>query len=177
MDVGTLIRTVMEENRPMVERALEGLTQEDLDRRPSQECNSVGWLTWHMSRVHDRIISQAMGTEHIWVTEGWHARFGMEPDSSNRGSGATLEDIANFRAPSVEILKGYWDAVEKRSKQYMDSIRGEKWDEIVPSLSGRQTMEKAWYLILIANEVIAHSGQIAYVRGWLSGIGWYRRGS
>ena len=43
----------------MVHKALEGLTPEELARRPTEESNSIGWLMWHTARDEDYLISLA----------------------------------------------------------------------------------------------------------------------
>ena len=34
-----------------LKESLEGLTPEDLNVQPKPDCNSMGWLAWHISRV------------------------------------------------------------------------------------------------------------------------------
>ena len=38
-----------------LEAALNGMTQDDLNEQPHTDCNSMGWLTWHLTRVQDRL--------------------------------------------------------------------------------------------------------------------------
>ena len=44
-------------------QALKGLTVEDLNLQPAPDCNSIGWLAWHLTRSHDRNMSELMGEE------------------------------------------------------------------------------------------------------------------
>jgi len=39
-----------------MERTLNGLTQEELDRQPKPDANSIGWLCWHLTRGQDKGI-------------------------------------------------------------------------------------------------------------------------
>ena len=39
---------------------LDGLTEEDLNWQPKPDCNSIGWLAWHLTRWHDVMISSFM---------------------------------------------------------------------------------------------------------------------
>ncbi|MFC2169535.1 DinB family protein [Acidobacteriota bacterium] len=34
----------------LLESVLKGLTQEDLNWQPRHDCNSIGWLVWHLTR-------------------------------------------------------------------------------------------------------------------------------
>ena len=45
----------------ILERVLKGLTQDDLKWQPSTDTNSIGWLTWHLTRVQDDHIAALMG--------------------------------------------------------------------------------------------------------------------
>jgi len=71
-----LITDCYERMSQVLEKTLDGLTQEDLNQQPHPDCNSMGWITWHMSRVLDRwLISDLIGEEQLWVSDGWHSRF------------------------------------------------------------------------------------------------------
>ncbi|MCK5429940.1 MAG: DinB family protein, partial [Anaerolineales bacterium] len=44
-----------------MERTLNGLTQEELDRQPKPDANSIGWLCWHLTRGQDKGIVYLSG--------------------------------------------------------------------------------------------------------------------
>ena len=46
-------------------QVLKGLTVEDLNTQPAPDCNSIGWLAWHLTRSHDRNMSEVMGEEQL----------------------------------------------------------------------------------------------------------------
>lgn len=48
-----------------LEHVLDGLTQDDLDWQPRSDCNSIGWLAWHLTRQHDAQISSLMGEDQF----------------------------------------------------------------------------------------------------------------
>jgi len=39
-----------------LERALEGLSPDDLTQQPDPNCNSMGWLVWHLTRGQDAML-------------------------------------------------------------------------------------------------------------------------
>ncbi|MFC1958451.1 DinB family protein [Chloroflexota bacterium] len=41
-----------------LERVLDGLTIEDPNKYPAPGANSIGWLAWHLTRSHDRNLSE-----------------------------------------------------------------------------------------------------------------------
>ena len=62
------------------EAILEGLTTDELNRRPSPGANPVGWILWHTARGLDRTVGDVILGEQLWVKDGWHARFNLPPD-------------------------------------------------------------------------------------------------
>ena len=85
-------------------QVLNGLTIEDLNRQPAPDCNSIGWLAWHLTRSHDRNMSELMSEEQLWIKDKWHARFNRAPDPSETGVGHTTEQAKAFRSPESEAL-------------------------------------------------------------------------
>ena len=88
------------------DKTLEGLSDEGLVWRPSPECNSIGWLAWHVGRVEDRWASLLLGNEtqgsgyttyvdDQWTRE-WAEAMGMPSD---RGSGAGMPPSDSRRLP------------------------------------------------------------------------------
>ena len=41
----------------LLQRSLEGLTAEQLSFRPAENCNTIAWLAWHLTRVQDHHLS------------------------------------------------------------------------------------------------------------------------
>jgi len=58
MVVQTIVANVLTFNtNTFVHPALQGLSDADLLKRPSEACNPIGWLLWHQTRVEDFILS------------------------------------------------------------------------------------------------------------------------
>ena len=156
----------------VLEKALDGLTQDDLNQQPHPDCNSMGWLTWHLTRGQDSQIANLMGEKQLWVSDGWHAKFNRAPEPDDTGFGHSSEDVAAFKAPDAETLLGYHRAVLKRTKRYIASLSAadldrelnEPWFQPLPTVGVR--------LVSIMSENIQHAGQVAYLRGLLKGKGW-----
>jgi hypothetical protein len=41
----------------MLEQALKGVTTHDLNKQPKPDCNSMGWIVWHLTRGQDPQIA------------------------------------------------------------------------------------------------------------------------
>ena len=175
----------------LLEKALDGLTPEDLNKQPWPHCNTIGWLTWHLTRWQDRSIALFMGEEQLWISDRWCEKFDRKPDPEDTGLGHTSEDVVAFKSPDVEILLGYYNAVLDRTGRYLASLTATELDR---QLNDRWYGSELWFeskrwhqgksrhqglpslgvrLVSMANDNIQHAGQVAYLRGMLKGKGWY----
>src|SRR6266581_49590 len=95
--------------RDSLHRVLSDLTDDELTREPHP---SIGWLAWRLTRVMDNNLSRLSGRDQLWITDGWHARCGMEPVPFDFGRGAshTREQVKAFKS-SAELLLAYHDVV------------------------------------------------------------------
>ncbi len=175
----------------ILEEALDGLTQDDLNKQPRSDCNSIGWLVWHVTRVQDYGIAELMGEKQLWIRDRWHAKFNRAPNPSDIGFepfGHSAEDVVAFKAPNVETLLEYYRAVLEWSERYISSLSAtdldrelnkpawtaEKKRPVTGAGVGRQYQPPTVgvRLISILSECLQHAGQVAYLRGLLKGRGW-----
>jgi hypothetical protein len=155
------------------EIVLQGLSVEDLDYQPQPQLNSIGWLAWHTIRGQDRMNSDLFGEEQLWVRDAWHAKYNRKPDPKDTGFGHTVEQVAAFRSPDVQIYLDYYQAVTSRTKQYVSGrlSPSDLGREVTsPTLGTTNTVENR---LMGAINNLQHIGQAGYIRGMLKGIGWY----
>lgn len=156
-----------------LEQVLEGLTVDELNKKPAPDGNSVGWLAWHLTRSHDRNTSELLAEEQLWTKDKWHARFDRAPDPADTGFGHSSEDIAAFRSPDSKTLLQYHLAVLELVKGYISGTLSEtdlEREVESPTLGNIATVRAR--LVGIISEGLQHVGQAAYVRGLLEGKGW-----
>lgn len=159
-----------------LETVLEGLTVDELNQRPTPDCNSIGWLAWHLTRSHDRNVSELAGMEQLWTRDGWHARFGRAANPEETGVRHSAEDVAAFRSPDGRTVLEYHRAVVERIKQYVgDTLSESELDREAYSPTLHTTFPVSRRLVGVINDGFQHVGQAAYVRGLLKGKGWYGR--
>ena len=157
-----------------LKNVLKGLTRDDLNWQPRPDCNSIGWLIWHLTRQQDAQIASLMGEEQLWAREQWHAMFNRQPAPDDIGFGHSPEQVSAFKSPEAEILLDYNRAVTERSRQYISSLSeadlgrelDEPWYQPLPTVGVR--------LISILDDSLIHAGQAAYVRGLCQGKGWQK---
>lgn len=138
-----------------------------LNQPPVPGANPIGWMAWHLTRSHDRNMSELLGREQLWIANGWHARFGRDPDPADTGFGHTPADVAAFICPHPNLILDYHDAVVNMILGYLedapaDDLRREVFS---PTFSNTATVELRIAGLLV--DALQHLGQIGYVRGML----------
>ena len=110
----------LQRNWDMVSSAVDGVDDATLAMMPNSQSNPMNWLVWHMTRVADRFIhSRFQDTGQVWTAGGWHEKFGMDADAEEFGMGWSVQQVADWPAPSREVLMGYYDAVNDAAKGYI----------------------------------------------------------
>jgi hypothetical protein len=151
--------------REIVHDSSRGLTPEELAQRLDEGSNSIAWLLWHMTRIQDDHVVKAFGAEQVWLTEGWHERFGLPFKPEDTGWGHEPQDVALVRV-DAELLTGYHDAVHEKTTRLIEPVTDEDFARIV---------DRGWdppvtlgaRLITVVSEGFQHGGQAAYLRGVL----------
>jgi uncharacterized damage-inducible protein DinB len=169
------IGTALERNWDMIDRALEGLDDATLARQPSDQCNSITWLLWHMSRVVDTFMTTRIREKpQLWLSEGWHQRFGMADDPDDRGVGWTAAQVAAWSAPGRDVLIGYYQAVRAAAREFLSSVTPAELEKTIVFPPSDEPRSVASALGQMTWDAISHGGQIAYLRGFYLGMGWHR---
>jgi hypothetical protein len=158
----------------ILERVLKGLTEDDLNWQPHPDCNSIGWLAWHLTRQQDAQIASLVGEEQLWIKDGWHVRFDRPADPRDIGFGNTPEEVAAFKSPDTDTLLAYNRAVVERSKAYFNTLSKSDLDRELNEPRFQPLPTVGVRLISIMGDSLQHAGQAAYLRGQRQGRGWQR---
>ena len=71
MDATAVVNTVLTiDMNNFIKGALHGLSDADLAKQPSDQCNSIGWTLWHATRVEDGIIANISSKPQVWMVPG-----------------------------------------------------------------------------------------------------------
>jgi hypothetical protein len=157
-----------------LEAALKGLSCEDLDWQPRPDCNSIGWLSWHVAREQDAAISYLTREEQLWTKDGWYHKFNRSADPKDYGTGHTLEHLASFHSPDGDIILAYLKAVIERSQKYLVSVTVADLDQVTKMKSMEPPPTAGLFLLMMLSECNQHAGQAGYLRGLRQGIGWQK---
>jgi hypothetical protein len=151
-----------------IERLRDGITDEQFYHQPTADSNSIAWLVWHLSRWRDRTSAIVSGETQIWITEGWSERFGISEERT--GLGDTAAQVAGFRTERSLVLS-YADAAHRTIVDRVLRLTAEQLEEPVEGLPGEP--RSRWKVLAgVIGDSTEHVGQINYLRGMTSGMGW-----
>lgn len=165
----------MDRNWEMLDGALEGLDEAAMARQPTDECNSVAWILWHLTRVTDMFIyTRFRDLPQAWITEGWHKKFGMPADEDDRGVGWSAEQVAQWKPPSREIQIAHYEALKNHTRDFLTNATTEQLEREIVMGNVPEPRPVAVCMGQMVWDTVAHGGQIAYLRGFFRGMGWFR---
>ena len=166
MDVAAVYLEFFARIPPLCRLAIDGLTAEELARQVQPGTNPIGWLVWHLTRVQDHHVSEVVDAEQRWLADDWAGRFGREPVSSDVGYGQSAEEVAAFDPVGADLLVGYLDAVDARTREYLATLSADDLDRIVDR-NWDPPVTLGVRLVSVADDSLQHAGQALYLRGLL----------
>jgi hypothetical protein len=166
MDANALLTDGFERVHGAVHAALRGFTADVLHDRPAPGANSVAWLVWHLTRVQDDHVADAAGEDQVWHSEGWYETFGLPLPPEDTGFGHSPDEVAAVRVPSATPLRGYFDAVHRRTLRFIGGLQPDAYDEIVDE-GWTPPVTLGVRLTSVLADDLQHAGQAAYVKGLL----------
>lgn len=149
--------------RQLVLQSVTGADPQGLAYRPEPGANSIAWLTWHLTRIQDEHLSDVAGLEQAWIADGWHARFGMEPEPHNTGRGHGPDQVAAI-PPDPDLLLAHHQAVANRSAAYLVTVDAAELDRIIDR-SFDPPVTVGVRLVSVISDNLQHAGQARYLRG------------
>ena len=171
VDLNRFVLTMTETAYAQVKAACDGLTDEQFFSQPTTDSNPIAWLVWHMSRARDVITSNISGENQVWVSNGWADNFGM--DAEDVGIGDSPEKVAAFQAER-SLVMGYLDDAHEATTRRLSMISAKRCDQLVVYALGDE--RPVWRaLVGMAGDSAQHTGQISYLRGMFTGMGWRGR--
>ena len=168
VDLNRFIVYQLEAQLRTIKQATEDLTDEQLYDQPEADANSIAWLMWHLSRWRDSLTAAITGEPQVWVSGGWAEQFGLA--EAGTGLGDTPEQVAAFRVER-ERLFGYVDAAHRAAIERVTHLTATRLEQPVEHPPGAS--RPAWQALAgMCGDSYQHAGQIAYLRGMITGYGW-----
>ena len=169
MEANEFVKLALERIQESVDRATNGLTEEELKWQPNPEANPIGFILWHQIRAEDGIVNGMIRQQpQVWMTGKWYEKCNMSDDPQNSGGGYTPEQIATFKPPKLEVLQEYAKAVRAQINEYLDSLTPDKFNDVIETPFGKFTVVQI--LTLLLSELAQHTGHIGYIRGLKRGF-------
>lgn len=168
-DFKDAVRSGLIEYLEGLEKALDGLTQDELRYQPALHANFIEWIVWHMARVEDRWVNLVLRQDDdLWVKRGWYEHFGMDPDDYGRED--TAEMMRAMPRLDMADLMRYYREVREATLAHLDTMTPADMEQVF--LHPRRGIEVtgAWVLGHILVEEAQHLGQVAYLRGMMRGL-------
>ena len=152
--------------REEVQRAVDGLTPEQLAYRVDGTANSIAWLVWHLTRVQDDHIAGVAGFEQVYTAQGWAERFGFPFPPSAIGYGHSSADVDAVRVDSPDLLIDYHEAVHAQTLRFLDGLKEEELGRVVDE-RWDPPVTLGVRLVSVVSDDLQHAGQAAFLRGVL----------
>jgi hypothetical protein len=170
MTLTEFIGNCLEQNYNSLLRSLDGLTREQLAWQPDPQCNSIGWLVWHYSRLLDFWVNTIVKEEPQLWEQGWAEKFSRPAEPRDVGFAHNEEQLAEFEVPEPEVLNRYLEA----SRDLLVRILADQDDDLLSSTQvtnpGAGLMPLSTLFQQLIWELNQHGGHIAYLRGMQRGV-------
>lgn len=159
-----LLTDAFDRIRSVVHDATSDLTPEELAFRVDSDANSIAWLIWHLTRIHDDHLADVMGQEQLWHTADWASDFNLPFPTSATGFGHSSKNVAAVKGLTAEQLVSYHDAVSDRTRAYLNQLSEDELDRIVDE-SWDPPVTLGVRLISVIGDSLQHAGQAAFIKG------------
>ena len=153
----------------LVDKAVDGMTPDQLCWRPAESANSIAWLVWHLTRIQDDHVAAAFKTEQIWTSKGWCETFALPFEPTATGYGQSSEEVARICGATPDQLAGYYRDTEQQTIACLRDVTDTELDQVVDS-RWNPPVTLAVRLVSVLADDLQHCGQAAYVRGLLEAI-------
>ena len=118
-------------HRVLSDPAIKQLTEAQVRGRPHPGVNTVAWLLWHMARVEDVGVNRFVADRPQVLEDGWLGKLALGRRDVGTGmSDAEVDDLS--ARVDLDALRGYWDAVARRTPEVVASLRGSDLNAVVP---------------------------------------------
>ena len=149
-------------------RALKGLTQDEVAWRPGSGCNSIGLILFHAARSEDSFIQARLRDKpEVWKTGKWAKKLNLSEDEA--GSRYTADQVNCFAVPRLEDLLAFYAAVRAQTVAHLKTMAAADFDKKI-TMPHFGEMPVASIFSIIAGHTSQHIGEISYLRGLQRGV-------
>ncbi|MBI2765268.1 MAG: DinB family protein [Chloroflexi bacterium] len=165
-----LLRTSLRSMHSLLDKAVEGMTAEQLNFRPQEGGVSGFFSLWHYVRTEDNIVNfVTQGRPTVWLNGGFHEKFGLP--RNNQGTGMTEAEANAVQLHDVPLWHTYQQGVWEATDAYLAGMSAEEFEarRVTIKPLGEMTLWDGLYGVCLSHGY-RHVGEIEYVRG-VQGLG------
>lgn len=119
-------------HRRIPDELLTALPEAQLRGRPHPGVNTVAWLLWHTARIEDVGVNRFVTDRPQVLDDGWGERLAVGRRDVGTGMNDAEVDDLSARI-DLPALRGYWEAVTRRTLEVAGSLRGTELKRVVPA--------------------------------------------
>ena len=165
-----ILRSSLKSMHALLDKAVEGMTADQLNFRPSEGGVSGFFSLWHYVRTEDNIVNfvtQARPT--VWLNGGYNEKFGLPRNS--QGTGMTEAEANAVQVQDVKAWHGYQQGVWAATDAYLASMSPDEFNSRRVTIKplGEMSLWEGIYGVCLSHGY-RHVGEIEYVRG-VQGLG------
>jgi hypothetical protein len=154
----------------LLDKAVEGMTAEQLNFRPQEGGVSAFFSLWHYVRTEDNIINWvAQQRPTVWLNGEYNEAFGLPRNS--QGTGMTTDEANAVQIQDVGKWHDYQKAVWAATDAYLAAMSPDEFDtrKVTIKPLGEMSLWDGIYGVGLSHGY-RHVGEIEYVRG-VQGLG------
>ena len=87
--------------------------------------------------------------------------------------GWSAERVTAWNSPAKDVLMGYYGAVKSAVLDYIRPLAASDLEKQIPFPAPPNTVSIGTAMGVLVYDNIVHGGQIAYLRGYHRGMGWF----
>ena len=115
--------------------------------RPREDLNSLAWIVWYIARTEDIVVNPILAGRSQVLDEGWAGRLGVA--RRDLGTGMKSPEVTELtRQIDLSALREYRDAVGRRTREIVTSLRPEDWDGEVPAAAVQRAAAEGAFGVL-----------------------------
>lgn len=154
----------------MLDLAVEGMTAEQLNFRPSEGGISAFFSLWHYVRTEDNIVNFVIQHQNtVWLEGGYDERFGLPRTA--QGTGMTDLEAQAVRIEDLDAWLQYQQGVWAATDSYLETLDPSSMEEVqvlIRPVGEMSLWQGLWGMCLTHG--YRHVGEIEFARG-VQGLG------
>lgn len=165
-----ILRSSLRSMHQLLDKAVEGMTADQLNFRPAEGGVTGFFSLWHYVRTEDNIINfVTQGRPTVWLEGGYDVAFGLPRTS--QGTGMTDEQAQAVRIGDVAKWHEYQSAVWAATDAFLASMSPAEFESRKVTIKplGEMSLWDGIFGVCLTHGY-RHVGEIEYVRG-VQGLG------